>query len=149
FIRMAKEGSTISGLMDSFATAASLCLQHGVPLKVLCEKFAHTRFEPSGWTGNEEIGFAKSIMDYLFRWMQLRFLSGHQLSLFNLKTLNSGIPSSAQSSIQTGTGEDRVGSGALALADAIPVTGAVNAPDNTVIGYEPGASGQPAGWGGE
>ncbi|MDE1154847.1 MAG: vitamin B12-dependent ribonucleotide reductase [Acidobacteriaceae bacterium] len=82
FIRMAKEGSTISGLMDSFATAASMCLQHGVPLKLLVEKFAHTRFEPSGWTGNEQIGFAKSIMDYLFRWMQLRFLSGQQLDLF-------------------------------------------------------------------
>jgi ribonucleoside-diphosphate reductase alpha chain len=83
FIRMAKEGSTISGLMDSFATAISLALQHGVPLKVLVEKFAHTRFEPSGWTGNEQIGYAKSIMDYLFRWMQLRFLSGQQLDLFS------------------------------------------------------------------
>ena len=82
FVRMAKEGSTISGLMDSFATAISMCLQHGVPLKLLCEKFAHTRFEPSGWTGNEQIGYAKSIMDYLFRWMQLRFLSGQQLDLF-------------------------------------------------------------------
>ena len=82
FIKMAKEGSTVSGLMDSFATAVSLSLQHGVPLKVLCEKFAHTRFEPSGWTGNEQIGYAKSIMDYIFRWLQLRFLSGHQLSLF-------------------------------------------------------------------
>jgi len=82
FIRMAKEGSTVSGLMDSFATAASLALQHGVPLKVLCEKFAHSRFEPSGWTGNEHIGFAKSIMDYIFRWIQLRFLSGQQLDLF-------------------------------------------------------------------
>jgi ribonucleoside-diphosphate reductase alpha chain len=79
---MAKEGSTVSGLMDSFATAVSLALQHGVPLKVLVEKFAHTRFEPSGWTGNEHIGYAKSIMDYIFRWLQLRFLSGHQLSLF-------------------------------------------------------------------
>ncbi len=82
FIKMAKEGSTVSGLMDSFATAISLSLQHGVPLKVLCEKFAHSRFEPSGWTGNEQIGFAKSIMDYIFRWLQIRFLSGHQLSLF-------------------------------------------------------------------
>jgi len=82
FIKMAKEGSTVSGLMDSFATAVSLALQHGVPLKVLCEKFAHSRFEPSGWTGNEQIGFAKSIMDYIFRWLQLRFLSGQQLSLF-------------------------------------------------------------------
>jgi ribonucleoside-diphosphate reductase alpha chain len=82
FIRMAKEGSTVSGLMDSFATAVSLALQHGVPLRVLCEKFAHTRFEPSGWTGNEQIGYAKSIMDYIFRWIQIRFLSGHQLDLF-------------------------------------------------------------------
>ncbi|HWW96597.1 MAG TPA: vitamin B12-dependent ribonucleotide reductase, partial [Edaphobacter sp.] len=81
FIRMAKEGSTVSGLMDSFATAVSLALQHGVPLRVLCEKFAHTRFEPSGWTGNEQIGYAKSIMDYIFRWIQIRFLSGHQLDL--------------------------------------------------------------------
>jgi ribonucleoside-diphosphate reductase alpha chain len=82
FIRMAKEGSTVSGLMDSFATAVSLALQHGVPLRVLCEKFAHTRFEPSGWTGNEQIGYAKSIMDYIFRWIQIRFLSGHQFDLF-------------------------------------------------------------------
>ena len=82
FIRMAKEGSTVSGLMDSFATAVSLALQHGVPLRVLCEKFAHTRFEPSGWTGNEQIGYAKSLMDYIFRWLHLRFLSGAQLELF-------------------------------------------------------------------
>jgi len=68
--------------MDSFATAISLALQHGVPLRVLCEKFAHTRFEPSGWTGNPEIGYAKSIMDYIFRWIQIRFLSGTQLDLF-------------------------------------------------------------------
>ena len=82
FIRMAKEGSTVSGLMDAFATAISLALQHGVQLKVLCEKFAHTRFEPSGWTGNEQIGYAKSLMDYIFRWLHLRFLSGEQLTLF-------------------------------------------------------------------
>jgi ribonucleoside-diphosphate reductase alpha chain len=82
FIRMAKEGSTVSGLMDAFATSISLALQHGVPLKVLCEKFAHTRFEPSGWTGNEQIGYAKSLMDYIFRWLNLRFLSGEQLTLF-------------------------------------------------------------------
>jgi ribonucleoside-diphosphate reductase alpha chain len=82
FIKMAKEGSTVSGLMDAFATSVSIALQHGVPLKVLCEKFAHTRFEPSGWTGNEQIGYAKSLMDYIFRWLNLRFLSGTQLSLF-------------------------------------------------------------------
>jgi ribonucleoside-diphosphate reductase alpha chain len=82
FIKMAKEGSTVSGLMDAFATSISIALQHGVPLKVLCEKFAHTRFEPSGWTGNEHIGYAKSLMDYIFRWLHLRFLSGTQLTLF-------------------------------------------------------------------
>jgi ribonucleoside-diphosphate reductase alpha chain len=82
FIRMAKEGSTVSGLMDSFATAVSLALQHGVPLKLLCDKFSHTRFEPSGWSGNPEIGFSKSIMDYIFRWLQMRFLTGQQYLLF-------------------------------------------------------------------
>jgi ribonucleoside-diphosphate reductase alpha chain len=65
FIRMAKEGSTVSGLMDSFATAVSLALQYGVPLQVLCDKFSHTRFEPSGWSGNPKIGYAKSLMDYV------------------------------------------------------------------------------------
>jgi ribonucleoside-diphosphate reductase alpha chain len=74
FIKMAKEGSTVSGLMDTFATSISLALQHGVPLKVLCEKFAHTRFEPSGWSGNSKIGFAKSITDYIFRWVHYRFV---------------------------------------------------------------------------
>src|SRR5271163_3752155 len=83
FITMAKEGSTVSGLMDSFACAVSIALQHGVPLKLLCEKFAHTRFEPSGWSGNGEIGYAKSIMDYIFRWLQLRFLTGQQQLLFD------------------------------------------------------------------
>jgi len=74
FITMAKEGSTVSGLMDCFATAVSLALQYGVPLKVLCEKFSHTRFEPSGWSGNQQIGYAKSLMDYMFRWLALKFL---------------------------------------------------------------------------
>jgi ribonucleoside-diphosphate reductase alpha chain len=85
FIRMAKEGSTISGLMDAFATAVSLALQHGVPLKLLIDKFTHTRFEPSGWTGNPEIPRASSIMDYIFRWLQAKFLpeerQGEQLDL--------------------------------------------------------------------
>ena len=92
FITMAKEGSTVSGLMDSFSCAISLALQHGVPLKMLCEKFAHTRFEPSGWTNNPDIGFAKSIMDYIFRWLQLRFLTGQQQLLFeNLRPKLSAV----------------------------------------------------------
>ncbi len=77
FIRMAKEGSTISGLMDSFATGVSLALQHGVPLRLLVDKFSFTRFEPSGWTGNPEIPRASSIMDYLFRWLGAKFLPTH------------------------------------------------------------------------
>ncbi|MBK8481846.1 MAG: vitamin B12-dependent ribonucleotide reductase [Proteobacteria bacterium] len=77
FIRMAKEGSTISGLVDSFATAISLALQHGVPIKLLVDKFAHTRFEPSGWSDNKKISYAKSIMDYIFRWLDLKFPEGH------------------------------------------------------------------------
>jgi ribonucleoside-diphosphate reductase alpha chain len=111
FIRMAKEGSTVSGLMDSFATAISLALQHGVPLRVLCEKFAHTRFEPSGWTGNPDIGYAKSIMDYIFRWIQIRFLSGHQFDLF---------------------------AGLAPASATIPVEGTVNSPENTVLPTLPG-----------
>ncbi len=75
FITMAKEGSTISGLMDAFATAVSFNLQYGVPLKFLVDKFAHVRFEPSGWTGNQQIPYAKSIMDYIFRWLGAKFLS--------------------------------------------------------------------------
>ena len=74
FIAMAKEGSTISGLMDSFATAVSYGLQYGVPLKFFVDKFSHVRFEPSGWTGNPTVPYAKSIMDYIFRWLGARFL---------------------------------------------------------------------------
>ncbi len=74
FITMAKEGSTISGLMDGFATAISFSLQYGVPLKFLVDKFSHVRFEPSGWTGNPQVPYAKSILDYIFRWMGAKFL---------------------------------------------------------------------------
>jgi ribonucleoside-diphosphate reductase alpha chain len=74
FIRMAKAGSTIAGLMDSFGIAVSMALQYGVSLKVLCGKFSHTRFEPSGWTTVKEIGYAKSLVDYIFRWLSLKFL---------------------------------------------------------------------------
>ncbi len=74
FVSMSKQGSTISGLMDSFATAISYALQYGVPLQFLVDKFAHMRFEPSGFTKNPRIPFAKSIVDYLFRWMASKFL---------------------------------------------------------------------------
>jgi ribonucleoside-diphosphate reductase alpha chain len=74
FIRMAKEGSTISGLMDSFGTAISLAFQHGVPLRLLVDKFTRTKFDPSGFTGNPEIPRASSIMDYIFRWLGAKFV---------------------------------------------------------------------------
>ncbi len=75
FLVMAKEGSTISGLMDAFATAISLALQYGVPLPALVSKFSHMRFEPAGFTKNPEIPIAKSLIDYLFRWLASKFLS--------------------------------------------------------------------------
>ncbi len=75
FLRMAKEGSFVSGLMDAFARAVSYNLQYGVPLSALVDKFSRTRFEPSGYTGNPEIPHADSITDYIFRWLELRFLS--------------------------------------------------------------------------
>jgi ribonucleoside-diphosphate reductase alpha chain len=74
FISMAKEGSTVGGMMDVFATATSLCLQYGVPLEALVKKFTHQRFEPSGMTSNRNIPFAKSIVDYIFRWLEQTFL---------------------------------------------------------------------------
>ena len=80
FCVMAKEGSVVSGLMDSFATSVSLALQYGVPLRVLVDKFSHTRFEPSGFTGNPAIPIAKSIVDYIFRWLALKFLPSEEAS---------------------------------------------------------------------
>ena len=78
FLTMSKEGSTVSGLMDSFATAVSLTLQYGVPLEALVDKFSHMRFEPSGYTKNKEIPIAKSLVDYIFRWLGSKFLSPEQ-----------------------------------------------------------------------
>jgi ribonucleoside-diphosphate reductase alpha chain len=124
FITMAKEGSTVSGLMDSFALTTSIALQHGVPLRLLCEKFAHTRFEPSGWSGNPDIGYAKSIMDYIFRWLQLRFLTGQQQMLFdNLRLRPAG-------GTAEGVGSQEASSSASPEAGSRkPATGSVHAAD--------------------
>src|SRR3989344_4135309 len=75
FIKMAKMGSTVNGLVDSFAIAVSMGLQHGVPLEKLVEKFTNVRFEPMGRTQNPQISEAESIVDYIARWMKLKFLS--------------------------------------------------------------------------
>jgi ribonucleoside-diphosphate reductase alpha chain len=81
FLRMAKEGSTVSGLMDTIATMTSIALQYGVPLKALVDKFSHTRFEPAGFTNNRDIPIAKSVMDYVFRYLGQRFLHGEAEAL--------------------------------------------------------------------
>ncbi len=86
FITMAKEGSTIGGLMDSIGTLTSLALQYGVPLEALVKKFAHQRFEPSGFTKNPEIRSASSITDYVFRWLALQFIPGYRESLNAART---------------------------------------------------------------
>src|SRR5262249_5886939 len=78
FLTMSKEGSTISGLMDSFATAISLTLQYGVPLEALIDKFTHMRFEPAGFTKNPEIPIAKSLVDYIFKWLGSKFLTAEE-----------------------------------------------------------------------
>jgi ribonucleoside-diphosphate reductase alpha chain len=125
FITMAKEGSTVSGLMDSFACAISIALQHGVPLKLLCEKFEHTRFEPSGWSTNPEIGFAKSIMDYIFRWLHMRFLTGQQQLLFeHLRPKPNGTLPQPKA-----TGDLNGSSDLSTTNDRGPTTGAIHAAD--------------------
>jgi ribonucleoside-diphosphate reductase alpha chain len=92
FVVMSKEGSTISGLMDAFSTSISLALQYGVPLKVLVNKFTHTRFEPAGITTNQDIRFAKSVVDYIFRWLGLKFLPREEQDALGLArtTLENG-----------------------------------------------------------
>jgi ribonucleoside-diphosphate reductase alpha chain len=84
FIKMAKEGSTISGLMDTIATLTSMSLQYGVPLDALVSKFSHVRFEPSGFTKNPEIPYAKSLTDYIFRFLGVRFLTAEKRSQVGL-----------------------------------------------------------------
>jgi ribonucleoside-diphosphate reductase alpha chain len=92
FLKMAKEGSTVSGLVDTFATTVSVALQYGVPLRDLVNKFAHVRFEPSGFTGNAEIPIAKSIVDYVFRYLGSRFLPESDRAALGLQERSDGGP---------------------------------------------------------
>ncbi len=87
FITMAKEGSTLSGVMDAFATAISLTLQYGVPLEFLVNKFSHVRFEPAGWTNNPQIPYAKSVIDYIFRWLAAKFLAPEEQAAVGVQPL--------------------------------------------------------------
>ncbi|HCT45995.1 MAG TPA: vitamin B12-dependent ribonucleotide reductase, partial [Phycisphaerales bacterium] len=95
FITMAKEGSTIGGLMDSLGTSTSVALQYGVPLESLVKKFTHQRFEPSGMTTNRDIPFAKSLVDYIFRWLGMEFIEGYRDANAPKRPESSETPSSA------------------------------------------------------
>ena len=108
FLVMAKEGSTISGFADAFAQAISYALQYGVPLQVLVDKFSHARFEPSGMTRNPDIRFAKSIVDYIFRWLATKFLS-------NEAQYHAGVNNREER-----RGEERVDPKADAKTDVVP-----------------------------
>ncbi len=101
FVTMAKEGSTISGLMDAFATQTSYALQFGVPLKFMVDKFSHMRFEPSGFTKNKEIPIAKSIVDYIFRWMASHFLPVEEQDEAGVVRRDAPVPAPAPTSATT------------------------------------------------
>ncbi len=101
FITMSKEGSVVSGLMDAFATAISMCLQYGVPLDVIVDKFAHTRFEPSGFTNNKRIPMAKSVTDYIARWLADRFLDPETQDLYLSRDTSSWRPGEAPADTPT------------------------------------------------
>ena len=148
FLKMAKEGSTISGLMDAFATAVSVAMQYGVPLKDLVNKFSHLRFEPAGFTTNRDIPMAKSLIDYVFRYMATKFLSRDEQDVVGIinrqmtlpeatavsgdaapdatstrgsATLAEAAPDTASSSAEAAPGGDAVaGDEATAGADAAP-----------------------------
>src|SRR6185295_3846708 len=120
FLRMAKEGSTISGLMDSFATAVSLALQYGVPLKDLVNKFSHLRFEPAGFTTNRDIPMAKSLIDYVFRYLATKFLSRDEqdvVGIINRQMTLSDAPAVVDAAADTTTA-----AGFATAAAAAPTT---------------------------
>jgi ribonucleoside-diphosphate reductase alpha chain len=104
FVTMAKQGSTISGLMDSFACMTSFALQYGVPLKFLVSKFSHARFEPSGWTGNPDVPYAKSLTDYLFRWLAARFLTPEERAEIGMQTEEDLESAAMETSTERGDG---------------------------------------------
>jgi ribonucleoside-diphosphate reductase alpha chain len=103
FLTMAKEGSTIGGIMDAFGTSVSMSLQYGVPLEDYVRKFSHMRFEPLGHTKNPDIRFAKSIIDYIFRWLGITFLPGYKEASLGILPKDEGGPVSAESSTVRGS----------------------------------------------
>ena len=121
FLRMAKEGSTVSGLMDTIATMTSIALQYGVPLKALVDKFSHTRFEPAGFTNNREIPIAKSVMDYVFRYLGSRFLNEPEIADEQESSSDDAglpVPEPRVSAVAGGSGRDPIPYPIVNQADA-------------------------------
>src|SRR6188508_1555908 len=145
FLKMAKEGSTVSGLMDSLATMTSLALQYGVPLRDLVNKFAHMRFEPAGFTGNAEIPIAKSIVDYVFRWMGSRFLSKDDRDALGIITRDEagsgGLSGPSEPSALGGPASPVSAGGAPAAETPAPTSSAI--PDSAHSESSSGGSGSP------
>ncbi|HJY81668.1 MAG TPA: vitamin B12-dependent ribonucleotide reductase, partial [Candidatus Binatia bacterium] len=135
FIKMAKEGSTISGLMDTIATLTSLALQYGVPLEALVSKFSHVRFEPSGFTKNPDIPYAKSLTDYIFRFLGTRFLSTVQKQEAGLVEGNEQRPVADQSQTSRGPVLDHSQTSRRHVADQ-PETGSRVAPEWPVTPWQ-------------
>ncbi len=136
FITMAKEGSTIGGLMDSLGTATSVSLQYGVPVESLVKKFTHQRFEPAGMTTNRDIPFAKSLVDYIFRWMGIQFIPGYREQVVPTTSHDDAHESS------TIFGERAVGAPARAVVTE-PTRRTTPAPSLAEVGAA--ASGSPSG----
>jgi ribonucleoside-diphosphate reductase alpha chain len=151
FLKMAKEGSTVSGLVDTFATTVSVALQYGVPLRDLVNKFAHVRFEPSGFTGNAEIPIAKSIVDYVFRYLGSRFLPESDRAALGLQERADGGPvlGSLPSTVRVGATAESCGpdctcgkgGGAATAATSAPVALKAAAPAKATAATAPATSG--------
>ena len=146
FMKMAKQGSTVAGLMDSLAICMSLALQHGVPLQVMVDKLSHMRFEPSGFTGNPQIPMAKSIVDYLVRWLSAKFLSENEQRQVGIITeqlrAEAKAITDAEANARIGDGDTGTPAGkVIELPKADPSAGSTNTPGQTEIPLSPAQGG--------
>jgi len=124
FMKMAKQGSTVSGLMDSLAICMSLALQYGVPLQIMADKLSHMRFEPSGFTGNPDIPMAKSIVDYVVRWLSSKFLSEDEKRQVGIITAEVRAEAAGEVEPETGAGAEAQAGGEVI---ELPVAGSPSA----------------------
>ncbi len=142
FITMAKEGSTIGGLMDAVGTATSVSLQYGVPVESLVKKFTHQRFEPAGMTSNADIPFAKSLVDYIFRWLGIQFIPGYREANAPQREYSEPVMITPNSSLSDLEGGPTVGLAPMedAAVRHTPQLFAGTAPSNGSNGHTPGAA---------